>query len=73
MLAYTINNMILKYQKEDFRSACIFDHVNNLSLTDIKIPTIKTYPVMVFKNVIAPLVKEVQIPGDQKEITKSFK
>jgi len=65
-----IKNMTLKYQKEDFRSACVFDDVNNLSLTDIKIPTIKTYPVMVFKNVTKPLLKGVQIPGDQKEIIK---
>jgi polygalacturonase len=68
-----IKNMTLRYQKEDFRSACVFDDVNNLSLSDVKIPTANTYPVVVFKNVTNPLLTGMQIPGNQKEITKSFK
>jgi polygalacturonase len=67
-----IKNMTLKYQKNDFRTAFIFDDVKALSLDEVKIPTAKTYPVMVFKNVTDPLLKAIQIPGDNKETIKKL-
>jgi polygalacturonase len=67
-----IKNMTLKYLKDDFRTACIFDDVKGLNLDEIKIPTTKTHPVMLFKNVTDPLLKAIQIPGDSKETIKKL-
>ncbi|MDN5289421.1 MAG: polygalacturonase [Mucilaginibacter sp.] len=67
-----IKNMTLKYQKDDFRTACIFDDVTGLNLNEVKIPTAKTYPVILFKNVTNPLLKAIQIPGDSKETIKKL-
>lgn len=67
-----IKNMTLKYKKDDFRTACIFNDVVGLNLNEVKIPTVKTYPVIIFKNAANPLLKAIQIPGDSKETIKKL-
>jgi len=40
------NNLKMRYQKEDFRPAMVFDNVKSLSLNDVKIPTVKEVPAV---------------------------
>ncbi len=66
----TINNFKISYLADDFRPACIFDDVQNLQINTLKVPTVKTLPVLVLNNVSKPSLKNIESP--QKEDKKAI-
>lgn len=62
-----LKNVEMKYVETDFRPAMVFDDVNHLSITDLKIPTAKILPVIVLKGVTDMSFREIKIPGNNKK------
>ncbi len=58
-----IKDMTLKYIKDELRPACVFDDVDNLGITGLNVPTVKTLPAIALKNVTNSSFKKIKIPG----------
>lgn len=68
----TLKNVTLSCTGTDFRSACVFNDVDALSLIGIKIPQVKALPVIVFHNVTKPVLQKIQIPGKLSSVVKAL-
>ena len=56
-----MKNIQLRYKKEDFRTAMIFDDVKGLHLSDVTIPTAKEVPVILLNKVIKPSLLNIKL------------
>ena len=57
-----MQNVKLCYKKFDFRPAIIFDDVQNINLDEVKIPTGKELPIILFNNSVKKTIKNVELP-----------
>ena len=62
-----IKNMVLTCKGTDYRPAFIADDVNGLSLDAVNIPQVKTQPVILLLKVSSITLKNIRIPGSQKQ------
>ena len=62
-----LKNVVLGYKKIDFRPALVFDDVRELSLNNLKIPSIETLPVIVMKNVTDQKMNKIKLPVNIKK------
>lgn len=62
----TFKNVTLGCPGNDFRAAAVFHDVDGLSINGLKIPQIKSLPVVVFNGVTKSSIKGIQIPGKSK-------
>ncbi|BAV06476.1 polygalacturonase [Filimonas lacunae] len=63
----TMKNVKLSYTGEEFRTACIFDDVNGLTLNQLKVNKAASSPVLLLNNVKAQQLQQLQLPGKEKE------
>ncbi|HEX6430175.1 MAG TPA: glycoside hydrolase family 28, partial [Niastella sp.] len=68
-----LKNIKLQYKKEDFRPALIFDDVQQLQVQGLQIPTAKSAPVIVLKDVPAPQLNTMKLPFDNKKAVMIWK
>lgn len=61
----TMKNIKLRYKKEDFRTAMIFDDVKRLQLSDVNIAAAKELPVIILNKVPSPSLQNIQLPVEQ--------
>ena len=59
-----LKNIQLSFKQPDFRTACVFDDVNNLKLDDLRIPSYATLPVLLLNHVPSPSMNKLQLPVD---------
>jgi polygalacturonase len=62
----TFKNVTLSCLGSDFRAAAVFHDVDGLTINGLKVPQVKSLPVVVFNGVTKPSVKGIQIPGKNK-------
>jgi hypothetical protein len=60
----TFKNVTISCLGEDFRPACVFDDIDSLTLNGLKIPQVKSIPVIVLRGITNPSLKDIQIPGN---------
>ena len=65
-----LKNFTLHAEKEDFRSAMIFDDVNNIKLQVIRVRSGKNTPVLIFNDTKNIDLKNVHLPVESKEAIK---
>ncbi len=58
----SFKNVTVKYQKEDFRTACIFNDVEGLRLEKLHIPSVKEMPAVLLNDVKHFTQKDMQLP-----------
>lgn len=58
----TLKNIQLKFLKQDFRAACVFNDVDRLNLSNVSIPSSKETPVIVLHNVRNKVLGQLQLP-----------
>jgi hypothetical protein len=58
----TMKNVILNYRKTDFRTACVFDEVNKLSLSNIDVKKAESQPVILLNKVTGKVLKNINTP-----------
>ncbi len=63
----TMKNIRLRYKKEDFRTAMIFDDVKGLQLSDVVIPTAKELPVIILNKVTKPSLLNIELPVEESK------
>lgn len=61
----TMTNIRIRYKKEDFRAAMIFDDVKGLRLSDADIPTVKELPVILLNRTRQPSLQNIKLPVEQ--------
>lgn len=61
-----LKNVVLKYKETDFRPALVFDDVNQLSITDVTIPTVSILPAIVLTKVTNETLKKIKVTGKNK-------
>jgi hypothetical protein len=69
----SLKNITLAYKKADFRPAVIFDDVQKLQVQNLKVPQAQRAPVIVLKEVPAPMLKDLKLPFDNKKAIMSWK
>lgn len=62
-----LKNVVLSYKKIDFRPALVFDDVRELSLNNLKIPSVETLPVIVMKKVTDQKMNKIKLPFNIKK------
>jgi hypothetical protein len=62
----TFKNVTLSCPGNDFRAAAVFHDVDGLTINSLKIPQVKSLPVVVFNGVTKSSVKGILIPGTSK-------
>jgi len=62
-----IKNVVLTCKGTDYRPAFIADDVNGLSLDEVKIPQVKTQPVILLSKVRGEKLENIRIPGSKKQ------
>lgn len=68
-----LKNIKLQYKKEDFRPALIFDDVQQLQVQGLQVPTAKSIPVIVLKDVPAPQLNTMKLPFDNSKAVMIWK
>ncbi|THU36066.1 glycoside hydrolase family 28 protein [Niastella caeni] len=68
-----LKNIKMQYQKEDFRPAVIFDDVQKLQVQGLQIPTAKTAPVIVLKDVPTPVLQTMKLPFEKSKAVMVWK
>lgn len=68
-----LKNIKLQYKKEDFRPAIIFDDVQQLLVQGLQVPTAKSTPVIVLKDVPAPQLNSMKLPFDKSKAVMVWK
>lgn len=58
----TLKNIQLKFLKQDFRAACVFNDVDRLNLSNVSIPSSKETPVIVLHNVRNKVLGQLKLP-----------
>jgi len=66
----TMKNITIRYQKQDFRPAMIFDDVTGLQLQKNNIASGKTIPVMILNNTKIFSMKDNRLPFQHKQAIK---
>jgi len=67
----SMKNISVKYQKEDFRSAVIFDDVSGIRLQKINIISGKSVPVIVFNKSKTVYLRDIRLPVKDKRAIKT--
>jgi polygalacturonase len=62
-----LRDVILRYKKDDFRPAVIFDDVRSVVIQELQIPTAMSKPVVILKNCPSYKLKDNQLPFDNKK------
>ena len=60
-----MRNVKVRYLREDFRPAFVFDDVKGIDLKDVNIPTAKEMPILFFNNTSGISLKNLKIPVDE--------
>ena len=68
-----LKNIKLQYKKDDFRPALIFDDVQQLQVQGLQIPTAKSIPVIVLKDVPAPQLNTMKLPFENSKAVMIWK
>lgn len=68
-----LKNIKLQYKKEDFRPAIIFDDVQQLLVQGLQVPTAKSTPVIVLKDVPGPQLNSMKLPFDKSKAVMVWK
>lgn len=58
----TLKNVQLKFVKDDFRVACIFNDVDGLNLSNVSIPSYKELPIILISNVSNKVFNQLKLP-----------
>jgi hypothetical protein len=66
----TMKNIKLSYIQPDFRTACIFDDVQNLKLDSFSVKTYQSLPVIILNNVKQPSFTQLELPEEQSKAIK---
>jgi hypothetical protein len=66
-----MENIHIKYQAADFRTAAIFDDVAGLQLNNLIVDKNQSLPVLLFNKVTNKTLQKIQIPGDIKRAIKT--
>jgi polygalacturonase len=66
----TLKNVQLKFIKDDFRAACIFNDVEGLNLTNVSIPSYKELPIIVLSKVKAQTLNQLKLAVPQSKAIK---
>jgi len=59
----TFKNVNLSYQKNDLRTACIFDDVKNLNIDGLNISKTQVSPTLVIRNSTTTAINKVRVAG----------
>jgi polygalacturonase len=62
-----LQNVTLRYKKEDFRVPLIFDDVTNLQIENLHVPASKEMPVILLNQVKGYRLKELRLPKTENE------
>lgn len=65
-----LNNIKLRFKKDDFRAAVIVDDVKELKMESIDIPTYQQLPVIILNDTPNPVLQKIILPVDE---TKGIK
>jgi polygalacturonase len=65
-----LKNIKIRYLKDEFRPGYTFDDVTGLELSNIIVETAKNLPVIVMQDVIAPVLRQIKLPVDDKNAIK---
>jgi hypothetical protein len=63
----TMKNITIRYQKEDFRSALVFDDINGLKLQTIHVASGSRLPFIVFNETKKLTTAGIKLPGQHKQ------
>ena len=66
----TLKNIQLKFLKDDFRAACLFNDVSGLYLSNVSIPSYKELPIIVLSNVRPKILSQLKLPVQQSKAIK---
>ncbi|WP_184543193.1 glycoside hydrolase family 28 protein [Mucilaginibacter sp. FT3.2] len=66
VVGVTFKNVTLSCPGTDFRAACVFHDVDGLTVDGLKIPQVKSLPVVVLHGITRLSLKNIQIPGKSK-------
>lgn len=66
----TLKNVLLKFRKSDFRTACVFDDVHGLKIDKLTIPTYQNLPVIVLNKSSQYSFSQLKLPVDEKKAVK---
>ena len=62
-----LKNVKLQYKKADFRPAMVIDDVKQLQVQGLQVPTTQPAPVIVLKDVPAPVMTAMKLPFDKSK------
>jgi len=68
----TFKNITMSCLGADFRPACVFDDIDGLTLNAVKIPQVKSLPVILFNHVIHKSVHDLAIPSTAANKVKTI-
>ena len=63
-----MKNIKLRYTGQEFRTACIFDDVDGLNLTNVEIEKAASVPVIILNKVKTPVLQQIKLPSENKEM-----
>ena len=66
----TMKNITIRSTKDDFRTAMIFDDVNNIQLEKIHIGSGKNLPIVLLNDTKKVILKDISLPVQNKEAIK---
>jgi len=59
----TLKNVTVSCPGNDFRTSCVFNDVNGLTIRNLQIPQVKSLPVILLHNVAKQTFNRINIPG----------
>jgi Glycosyl hydrolases family 28 len=62
-----MKNVTIRYKKDDFRTACIFDDVQGLQLDQLKIPANRSLPVIILNKVTKHSFNKLVLPAPENK------
>ena len=68
----SMKNITVKYEKEDFRSAMVFDDVNGLQLQQVNIASGKNTPVIILHDTKKLSMKNIKLPLKSKDAIRQI-
>ena len=68
-----MKNVKMSYKEKDFRPALVFDDAKNIELDEVKILSGEEMPIILFSNVENKILKNVQLPVENKSGIKETK
>lgn len=62
-----MKNVNLRFKKDDFRTAMIFDDVKGLAMHKVAVPTAMEAPLIILNNGVRPALQDIKLPVEQSK------